>query len=197
MRDDFEEHRLQLAIDLLGAGFAASLGTVYDGQFLFDSDHSDGPGLPTQSNVTTAVLSETSFRAAQTTMWQWVKPNGKMANVNPDTLIIPPSLNGTAQDLFMRNIDANGATNMLFGAVKVIVEPRLEAQSSTAWYLLDSTKRVKPIVMGNRKAVQFRAAVNPNEGHAFERDELRFGADGRYNAGYGYWQAIYGSDGTV
>ena len=41
------------------------------------------------------------------------------------------------------------------------------------------------------------ARTRDDDDNVFNRDEFVWGADGRSNAGYGFWQMAYGSDGTA
>lgn len=196
MADDFAEHKHQLIIDRLNGGFAGAQGLAYDGQFFFDSDHVDDPAGGAQSNVTNAVLSATAFRNARSAMRKIKKPTGLIANLEPDKIIVPVELEGTAQDIFQVEKLASGATNPNYNAVSVIVEPRLT--SATAWFLWDSKKPLKPFIFGNRRAVGMRTKGNgdPNSDAAFDRDKYEWGGDGRYNAAFGFWHSMYGSTGA-
>lgn len=65
--------------------------------------------------------------------------------------------------------------------------------AGTAWYLLDTTKVVKPIIYQERETFKPSSLVSPDSDHVFKRNELLFGVDGRCNVGYGLWQCAYGS----
>ena len=45
--------------------------------------------------------------------------------------------------------------------------------------------------------MELTALTRNNDENVFMRDEFVWGADGRSNAGYGFWQMAYGSDGTA
>lgn len=190
--DDFLEHRHQLVIDLLNNGFAATLGLAYDGQFFFDSDHPNGTGVV--SNVSNLPLTAANYRTVRNQFRRLRRPNGMLANVWPTHIIVPPDLEGTAEDIFVVNRLANGADNPNYKSTTLIVEPRLT--SATAWFLLDASKALKPILFGDREKVTF-ASVTANDAEAvFERDLLKFGGRARYNAVYMFWQTMIGSTGV-
>jgi phage major head subunit gpT-like protein len=59
------------------------------------------------------------------------------------------------------------------------------------WYLLDTTKPLKPLIFQQRKKPNFQAMDAPNDEGRFMEDKIRFGVDSRDNAGYGYWQLAH------
>jgi phage major head subunit gpT-like protein len=65
--------------------------------------------------------------------------------------------------------------------------------AGTAWYLLDTTKVVKPLIYQPREEFKPSALVSSDSDHVFKRNELLFGVDGRCNVGFGLWQCAYGS----
>lgn len=67
----------------------------------------------------------------------------------------------------------------------------------TAWYLMDTSKPIKPLIYQKRKDYQFVALDNPEDPNVFFKDEFIYGADGRGNVGYGLWQLAYGSKQTL
>ena len=69
--------------------------------------------------------------------------------------------------------------------------------SGTPWFLLDTSRAVKPIVFQDRKAFDFVAMDAPTDEEVFSRKLFRYGVDGRCNAGFGLWQLAYGSKQTL
>ncbi|KAF1009064.1 MAG: hypothetical protein GAK28_00697 [Luteibacter sp.] len=65
--------------------------------------------------------------------------------------------------------------------------------AGSAWYLLDTSRALKPIIFQNRKDPQFVAKTNENDDNVFFRSEYVYGVDARRNVGYGFWQMAYGS----
>lgn len=191
MGDDFVEHRHSLFTDLISAGFAATLGTCYDGQFFFDTDHPLDDGS-TQSNKGTAALAENSFYAAIKAMEDMKKSNGLIANIMPTHLIVPSALRQTAEGILDKEENANGSDNLLYKRTGLIVDPRLDSSSATAWFLLDGSKALKPFFSADRQPV--RTAMDT--GNLFEEGSINWGGNARYNASYGFYQVMYGSDGT-
>ena len=65
--------------------------------------------------------------------------------------------------------------------------------AATAWYLLDTSKAVKPFILQQRKAAEFAALTKSTDEHVFKNNEYVYGVDGRWNAGFGLWQCAYGA----
>lgn len=65
--------------------------------------------------------------------------------------------------------------------------------TGTAWYLLDASKSVKPLIFQSRREPEFVAKDGPGDENAFMRGKYVYGVDRRDNAGLGLWQLAYGS----
>lgn len=65
--------------------------------------------------------------------------------------------------------------------------------SGTAWFLLDTSKIIKPILYQRRRDYAFTAKTSLTDDNVFNRKEFIWGADGRGNAGLGLWQLAYAS----
>jgi phage major head subunit gpT-like protein len=163
-----------------------------------DTDRVDFPGQTPQSNRQDLVFDAagTAFRAARQQMWGIRKPNGKLANVRPTHIIAPSALEGPIDQLFNQNVNANGSSNTLFGAVQAIIDPRLDAFSTTAWWLVDLSKSRKPFIVNDREGVSFTAQNRLEDDSVFEENVVRFGGKARFNVGYADWHLIFGSDGV-
>ena len=69
--------------------------------------------------------------------------------------------------------------------------------SGTAWYLLDLSRPVKPLILQVRKEPQFVAMDKEADEHVFMRRKFRYGVDDRKNVGFGFWQMAYASKDTL
>lgn len=65
--------------------------------------------------------------------------------------------------------------------------------SGTAWFLLDTTKAVKPFIFQRRSNPQLVRQDAPEDEQVFMRKKYRYGVDYRGAVGYGLWQLAYGS----
>ena len=69
--------------------------------------------------------------------------------------------------------------------------------AGTAWFLLDTTKALKPLIFQSRKEVEFVAKDRPDDEHVFMKKKYLYGVDRRDNAGFGLWQLAFGSKVTL
>ena len=69
--------------------------------------------------------------------------------------------------------------------------------AGTAWFLLDTTKVIKPLLYQKRRDYAFTAKTSLTDDNVFSRNEFVWGADGRGNAGLGLWQLAYASKQTL
>lgn len=69
--------------------------------------------------------------------------------------------------------------------------------TGTAWYLLDTTRVVKPLVVQKRKPAEFVSLDRSTDENVFMSKNYIYGVDCRDNAGYGLWQLAYGSKQTL
>ncbi|WP_316171047.1 Mu-like prophage major head subunit gpT family protein [Bradyrhizobium sp. SZCCHNRI1058] len=65
--------------------------------------------------------------------------------------------------------------------------------SGPAWFLLDVSRVIKPIIWQLRKKGDFIALDRPDDPNVFNKKEFIYGWDGRGNAGFGLWQYAWGS----
>lgn len=185
-------HPDEIIFELLANGFASK---CYDGQPFFAPEHSDN-NQPAQSNLTDKVLSPDAYGAARAAMMSFKDDRGRSLKINPGLLVVPPALEGMARRILLADRDAAGAANPWQNTAKPLVAPEL-AGNDTAWFLLDTSKPVKPLIFQARRAPQFIANDKPDDDSVFMKREFIYGVDSRDNAGYGLWQTAYGSTGTV
>jgi phage major head subunit gpT-like protein len=69
--------------------------------------------------------------------------------------------------------------------------------SGTSWFLLDTTRVLKPLILQKRKAYNFVSMDSEKDENVFMRKEYIYGVDARLNVGYGLWQLAYGSKETL
>lgn len=56
------------------------------------------------------------------------------------------------------------------------------------WYVLDTTRALKPLIYQSRKQPNFVAMTAETDPNVFTKAELQYGVDARGNAGFGFWQ---------
>lgn len=69
--------------------------------------------------------------------------------------------------------------------------------SGTPWFLLDTTRVMKPLILQKRKDYTFVTLDKDTDENVFMRKEFVYGTDARLNAGYGLWQLAYASKETL
>lgn len=69
--------------------------------------------------------------------------------------------------------------------------------SSTPWFLLDTSRPLKPLIFQKRREYALNALTDPKDEGVFMRDEYRYGVDARCNVGFGFWQMAFGSKVTL
>lgn len=67
------------------------------------------------------------------------------------------------------------------------------ATPGPAWYLLDASRALKPIIFQERTAPELEAMTATNDEGVFVSDTYRYGIRYRCNAGFGFWQLAYKS----
>jgi phage major head subunit gpT-like protein len=187
---------------IFGAVNAAFTAICFDGQFFCDVDHpvtDPATGLPasvsnkgaTALSAASQALAIASLGAAAVAMGKFKDNEGRPLNVTPDTLLVPVALQDIANALYTVDRLDDGKANLYKGKYKVVASPRLT--SDTAWFLLDTSKPIKPFVYQERKAPVFVQQISPEAEDVFMRKVFKFGAEARGAAGYGFWQTCYGT----
>lgn len=187
----------ELIYEAVNQSFVAK---CYDGKPFVATNHPVGKG--TASNKGTQKLSaasvaeaEASLGAGMTAMMQFKDDQGRPLNVKPNVLLVPVALRSVAQTLVTTDRLEDGKANPFKGVLEVVVEPRLT--SDTAWFLLDTSKAMKPFIYQERKKPTFVQMTNPDSPNVFMEGVFYYGVEARAAAGYGHWQLCYGSDGSA
>ena len=195
-------HRQQIVVEALAGGFTA-LG--YDGAALFSATHPVPGG--TFSNRTTSALSANAIAAAVTAMMTVPDDAGTPMGIVPDTLVVGPAQQWNALELvdspvvvYKGNATDNAPStpyrNALNGRLSVVVSPFLQGASANNWFLLDTKRPIRAVILQQRSDVPVEfAALDAGSGSeaAFMRDRFFYGVRGRYNVGLGLWQTAYGA----
>lgn len=81
------------------------------------------------------------------------------------------------------------------GAVTTVANT--DGGSGPAWFLLDVSRAIKPIILQKRKEFEFVSMDRVTDEVVFTNKEFRYGADARGNTGFGFWQMAWGSKQTL
>ncbi|KIP18727.1 mu-like prophage major head subunit gpT family protein [Burkholderia sp. MSHR3999] len=172
----------------------------YDGQSFFSQAHIvRGQPVSNLSRLPLTIAGQAAamktYGAVRTSMRKITDEEGRPLGVTPNVLLVPPALEDTANALMTNERLNDGMPNPYKGTAEVVCEARLT--SDTSWYLLDTTKPVRPFVYQERMAPVFVQQTDPEADDVFMRKKFKFGAEARAAGGYGFWQLAYGSDGTA
>ncbi len=184
------QHPGNLIYDAMMEGFT---NLCYDGKAFFAEDHKLGE--KTYSNKGKDELTAESFEAARAAIMSICGDKGKSLKLIPDVLVVSPAKEKTARLILEAEL-IDGTTNVNRGLAKVKVAPEL-AEHPDYWFLLCTNRPLKPFIFQERKKIKFVSLTNEHDENVFMRDEYVYGADGRSNAGYGFWQMAYGSTGET
>lgn len=171
----------------------------FDGQYMCDTDHPvNGASVSNKGtkalNASTQAAAIASLGVGRTAMMKFKDDEGRPLNITPNILMVPPALGDIANILANNEKLDDGKPNPYKGTLTVEVNTRLT--SDTAWFLLDTTKPVKPFIYQERKKPVFVQQIDPQADDVFMRKKFKFGAEARAAGGYGFWQLIWASDGS-
>lgn len=187
----------EIVFSLVSNGFT---NVCYDGKAFFATDHK--VGKTTASNkgtkklsIATLAAAQASYGAARIALMKLKSDEGRSLNIKPNILLVPPALADIANSLMTVDRLEDGKPNIFKGTAEVVIDNRLT--SDDAWFLLDTTKAIKPFIYQERKKPTFVSQTDLNSDDVFSRKKFKFGAEARAAGGYGFWQLAYGSDGSV
>ncbi|MGC0151196.1 Mu-like prophage major head subunit gpT family protein [Chromobacterium vaccinii] len=186
----------EIVFDLVNKGFASQ---CYDGQYFFDVDHVvAGQSVSNKGtkklSAASLAAARASYGAARTAMKKFKDDEGRPLNISPNVLLVPPALEDDANLLMTTERFEDGKPNPYRNTATVVAAPWLN--SDTAWFLLDTSRPIKPFIYQERKKPNFVQQTDPQADDVFNRKKYKFGAEARAAGGYGFWQLAYGSDGS-
>lgn len=190
---------------------AGTTELCYDGQFFFDTDHSEGssgsqsnaPAAALAYRVSTAAEFITVLNTVSSLMAQYKDDQGLQVGRKPTHVMVPTSLEWIAREAFdpmFRGTGTTTASDMGKGRVQVIVNEYLTNAATISYspiYWLDLSESLKPFIFQNRKEPEFVAKDKPTDEGAFWAKKLYYGVDLRGNFGYGDWRKAVRTEGAV
>jgi phage major head subunit gpT-like protein len=169
---------------------------LFDGVAFFSDSHPenvDNPASDVYTNDYNLALSPDNFASVYTSMATIKGEDGKPLGITPNLLMVPPQLKLTAMNLLNatfiapQNVGGNtqvGANqNVLQGWADLLVVPEF-ADDPTTWYLLDTTKAIKPFLFQQRQAPVLIPRVDPTDPKVFDEHMFVYGVEARGNVGY-------------
>jgi phage major head subunit gpT-like protein len=117
---------------------------------------------------------------------------GQDAKTHPDTLIFDLLKNGFTNTCYDGQYFFDTDHPVGSGTVS-----NNGGGSSTPWFLLDTSKAIRPFIFQKRRDYKFTAMDKLDDEVVFTTEKYRYSVDARVNAGYGLWQMAYGSKQTL
>jgi phage major head subunit gpT-like protein len=175
-----------------GAGWRGSSMLGPDALPLCSAVHPAIPGSTTYIN-NTGVLSLTAqnLEATRTLMMQWTDDKGNLIMINPDTIVVPPSLRKIAKIIAETDEEpetTDHGVNVWHGALKVIELPFISAFSNT-WFLIDSERAKLYFNWYDRRKPDFDDKVE------FDSEVAKYKVVGRWSFGWDDPSWVYGQYG--
>ena len=201
--NEYDEQLAALFNSSISGAATTRFPAIFDGQDFFSSSHAWDVGYTSsQSNLLSGsgagVLSATNYKIARKRMRQFKRPDGKIINRKPDSLIVATDLYHDAVELFQSakwvsgESTRHGEKNPIAGdGIEVIEFPQL---TDGYWVLADLSGPIKPWWLLDRQGVTTDTLLEGYE--KFMKGNLFAGVDMRFNVnGQAWWRAIAG-DGT-
>jgi phage major head subunit gpT-like protein len=178
-------------------GFAATKGLTYDGQFLYDTDHTmaaNGSG-DSISNLGTAAFTTTALNAALVAIAGWTDPKGRKLKVKMTHILHGPSLLATMRTTFNVKTVTTGGDNEFFELLIPVLVPEI---TDAKWYLIDASKRARPVIVQIRRDPNLASpSTSMEDDKAFHTKGYEFGVDMTFGCGYGPWHLTWASNATT
>lgn len=174
----------------------------YDGQYFFDTDHSEGSSGTLSNKITFAAATGTTptvdefsdaIIAAIQAMYGFKDDQGEPINqeAREFTVMVPVVLMGTALKAVSILTGANGSTATLAAlkkdfTINITVNPRLTWTDTFAVFRTDGS--IKPFILQEETGGLDVVAIGDGSEYEQLNKEQIFGVDWAGNVGYGYWQ---------
>lgn len=190
---------------------AGTTELCYDGQYFFDTDHSEGlsgsqsnaPAAALAYRVSTAAEAVTVLNAVTHIMAQFKDDAGLQVGRKPTHVMCPTNIEYILREAFdpsFRGTGTTTASEMGKGRVQVISNEYLTNAATVGYsvlYWLDLSETIKPFIFQNRKDPEFVAKDKPTDEGAFWSKKLYYGVDLRGNFGYGDWRKAVRTEGAA
>jgi len=118
---------------------------------------------------------------------------GHQAKVHPDEMLFELLSNGETQACYdgQNFFDTDHPSVDKDGNPVTVSNVDDPGGVETPWYLLDTSRQIKPLIWQRREDYEFQFINRPDDAHVFMKDEYLYGVRARVNAGFGLWQLAY------
>lgn len=117
---------------------------------------------------------------------------GKAAGEFPDTLIFSFLRAGMTTNCYDGQFFFDEDHPVVADGIETTVS-NLQTGAGDAWFLLDTSRMIKPLIFRNRMPAEFQQLTDTRDDNVFKNDEYLYGVRMRCNVGYGLWQLAFGS----
>jgi phage major head subunit gpT-like protein len=184
---------------VLATILAGTTTTCWDGQFFFDTDHpvdfDDSSKGTWGNNYPTTAFTPANIGIIRAAMRAIPAEDGRAMGIIPNLMVVAPALEMAARQMlfgtiisptgaFGINVSGGMQDNAVRGMFDLLVINELAGVADDVYFLLDTTKPVKPFLYQNRQAVTTTPLVSPSDPNLFFRKEYIYGADARANASF-------------
>lgn len=121
---------------------------------------------------------------------------GKAAASHPDELVFALLREGFTRNCFDGQFFFDTDHPVVINEAVTSVS-NVQTGGGTAWYLLDTSRMIKPLIYQERMPYELQEMTDSSNPNVFRNDEFLYGVRGRGNAGYGLWQLAFGSRETL
>ncbi|WP_425099140.1 Mu-like prophage major head subunit gpT family protein [Tropicibacter sp. S64] len=122
---------------------------------------------------------------------------GRSSGSYPDTLIFGLLKLGFATECYDGQYFFDTDHPVLDADGDEITVANTDGGSGTPWFLMDTSRALKPLILQKRKDFVFVAKDKLTDDNVFDKNEFVYGTDARMNAGFGFWQMAWGSKQTL
>lgn len=190
-------HWASLLTTLIVAGTA---GLCYDGQYFFDTDHSEGDSGTQDNDLTgaaatgtqpTAAEAETALMACVAAILGFKDNQGEPMNEGASKfrIMVPTVYLSPFASVLNNEFIAAGQSNIIKNIdgfnFSLSVNPRLS--SGAIFYVFRADGQTKPLIRQEEEEVTLSAIAEGSE-LEFKEDKHQYGVKAIRNVGYGYWQ---------
>lgn len=144
--------------------------TMHDNNALFHASHNN--------LMSAAALDISSLSTARASMLKQKTSQGSHLSILPKHLIVPAELLSTAEQLVASMVDPsrnNEVPNLKFiRNLEVVVDPRLDDDSTTAWYLAADTRQIDTVVRAYLGEGNVSQGIHLSQREGFEFEGIEF-----------------------
>ena len=203
------EHWSMLLSEFLTNGTGSTSGLCYDGQYFFDSDHSEGDSgtqlnLLTNTQVAaldvTTATTPTPVEAAKAIlgviayMLTYKDDAGEPMNDGARSFLImtSPTLWPFIAPAIYNPLVSSGETNPVAGIMNntdftIEVVPNSRLAYTTQFVCFRTDAKTKPLIRQEEVGVKM-SVLGPGSDHEFNEREHLYSVESLRNVGFGYWQ---------